>query len=81
MEVGKEFNTYEEFEHVFENTCKENNWTFVKSDSKSVKQANKELKSESKPFPERFRYRYVRFRCKHGGSIRKKGKGLRPNQR
>ena len=81
MEVGQEFHSYEDFESAFKRICNANNWTFVKHDSKSVKVANKELKSDSQPYSAKFRYRYVRFRCKHGGSIRKRGKGLRPNQR
>ena len=72
MEVGQEFNSCEDFESAIKDICNANNWTFVKHDSKSVNIANKELKSDSQPYSANFRYRYVRFRCKHGGSTRKK---------
>ena len=72
---------YEDFESAFKDICNANNWTFVKHDSKSVKIANKELKSDSQPYSAKFRYRYVRFRCKTWRKYQKKGKGLRPNQR
>ena len=71
MEVRQEFISYEDLESAFKDICNANNWTFVKHDSISVKIANKELKSDSQPYFAKFRYRYVRFRCKHGGSTRK----------
>ena len=74
MKVGPELNSYEDFESAFKDICNANNWTFVKHDSKSEKIANKELKSDSQLYSAKFRYRYVRFRCKHGGSTRKKGR-------
>ena len=80
MEVGQEFNLYEDFESAFKDICNANNLTFVRHDSKSVKIANKELKSDSQPYSAKFRYRYVRLGV-NMAEVPEKREGLRPNQR
>ncbi|XP_061196045.1 uncharacterized protein LOC133204337 [Saccostrea echinata] len=80
MNEGDEFNSFEEFQDKLLQWSATTNVIWVKSHSKTVQSANKKLSSKSKAFDQKFKFRNVLYRCKHGGAPRRSGRGLRPNQ-
>ena len=76
-----EFDSYDEFFTKLVEHGQTHSVQWVKSDSKSVESANRNVSNAALLYDKKFVYRYVRFRCKHGGERREKGTGVRPNQR
>lgn len=81
MNEGDEFSSFQEFQDKLLQWSTATNTIWVKSHSKTVETANKKLSSKSKTFDQKFKFRNVLYRCKHGGAPRQTGRGLRPNQR
>ena len=81
IQIGDEFDTFVNFKAHLDQYSKEKNVQFCIADSCTVESANTKLSQNAKQFDARFKYRYVRFRCKHGGKLRTSSKGIRPNQR
>ena len=75
------FNSYVELKQKLDEYGEQICTQFVKDDCKSVASANKNLSSNAKQYKQCFEYWYVRFQCKHGGSRRFEGSGIRRNQR
>uniref|UniRef100_A0A8W8MAF0 SWIM-type domain-containing protein n=1 Tax=Magallana gigas TaxID=29159 RepID=A0A8W8MAF0_MAGGI len=80
MNDGDEFSSFQEFQDKLLQWSTATNTVWVKSHSKTVETANKKLSSKSKTFDQKFKFRNVLYRCKHGGAPRQTGRGLRPNQ-
>jgi hypothetical protein len=76
-----EFDSFAELDAAVTLYCENKHVLFVKNDCKTVASANKPLAPDVPRFHERFVYRFIRYRCKHGGELRTKGCGIRPNQR
>lgn len=76
-----EFDSYAEFLAKLEEYGKQHSVQWVKTDSKSVECANRRVSEAALLYGEKFVYRYVRFRCKHGGVTRLKGAGIRASKR
>ena len=78
---GDEFNSYDDFQDKLKLYSKDHNVQFSLADSKTIKTANAKLSTKATPFKEELKYRYAKFRCKHGGEKRTTGCGIRPVQR
>ncbi len=81
LEEGSSFDSFEQFERALETYCKANYVVLCTSQSERVETANKHISESAKPYDVKFCYRSIRYKCKHGGDIRSKGKGIRSNQR
>ena len=82
MEVNEGFNSFEEFEKKLNAFCNDNNVQYTVTDSKTTLEANKKVKLQYDS--KKFKFRFIRFECKHGPKNKKKkhkGHGIRPNQR
>ena len=80
-QVGEEFDSYDELKERVFNHGKATHVQFVIEDSRKVESANKTMGKTASKYPDKFVYRYVKLKCKHGGTHTSKSKGNRPNQR
>lgn len=62
--------SFQEFQDKLLQWSTATNRVWVKSNSKTVETANKKLSSKSKTFDQKFKFRNVLYRCKHGGAPR-----------
>ncbi|XP_014677048.1 PREDICTED: uncharacterized protein LOC106816920 [Priapulus caudatus] len=81
LQVGNEYNSFDELNDAIRDYSEQHSVLFVKDDCKKVASENAKLGPNTTKYPDRFVYRFVRFRCKHGGDVRTNGRGTRPNQR
>ena len=81
IKEGDEFSNFEEFKVKLDDFMREKNVQFTLADSKTVESANKKAGKKAKLYKEDFKYRFAKFRCKHGGEKRTTGCGIRPGQR
>jgi len=65
----------------FDKWMNENHYQFYRHSSRTVNQANRLLAQGRPKYPDKLRYSYVRFACKHYGTYRSSTTGTRPNQR
>ena len=82
--VNQGFETFIEFKQRLETYSKQNYVQFVLADTKKIKQINKRMSTNEKRYCNKFVYKYVKFRCKHGSQhIRPRSdcSYTRPNQR
>ena len=76
LEVNDEFDSFYEFEQILKSYSRRNYMQFTKNDSNSIVSANKKLTPHARRFPERFVYRNVKYKCKHGDKERKRKDNL-----
>jgi hypothetical protein len=82
LQVNTEFDSFDEFRGVLDEHERNTYSLFSISDSRTVGKANQLLPDDGEgKFQEKFKYSYIRYRCKHGGTYASRGKGDRPNQR
>ena len=81
IKEGALFDTFEELDHAIKAFGKQKNVQFVVANSKSTTAANKHISDNCKPYHPKFKYRFIKFVCKHGGDRRIRGSGARPNQK
>ena len=80
IKEGALFDSFEELDEAIKAFGKQTNVQFVVANYKSITAANKHILDNCKSHHPKFKYRFVKFVCKHGGDRRIKGSGARPNQ-
>ena len=81
LKEGSKFDSCEEFKNTLKSFCTKHHVVLCVSQSERIEIANKSLKENAKLYDGPFIYRYIRYKCKHGRSIRSTGKVIRPHQR
>ncbi|XP_063585693.1 uncharacterized protein LOC134763067 [Penaeus indicus] len=83
LEVGAEYESFAEFEEDLKAFSDHNFMLFVKDKSAKLSKRDQDgpRRKAVKLFPEKLIYKYIRYKCKHGGKRRFEGRGIRPNQR
>ncbi|XP_055879932.1 uncharacterized protein LOC106050329 isoform X2 [Biomphalaria glabrata] len=80
MEVGKEFTSWESFQHALDQYSRESKVVYIVGTCKPVEAANRNESLQIK-FPTKFKYCFARMLCKHYGNYTSQSIGQRPNQR
>ncbi|XP_047473142.1 uncharacterized protein LOC125027974 [Penaeus chinensis] len=83
LEVGAEYESFAEFEEDLKAFSDHNFMLFVKAKSTKFNRRDQDgpWRKAMKLLPEKLIYKYIRYKCKHGGKRRIEGRGIRPNQR
>lgn len=83
LEVGAEYESFAEFEEDLKSYSEHNFMLFVKDKSTKLNRRDQDgpRRKAMKLLPEKLIYKYIRYKCKHGGKRRFEGRGIRPNQR
>lgn len=83
LEVGAEYESFEEFEEDLKSFSEHNFMLFVKDKSIKLNTGSQDgpRTRNKKMLPEKLIYKYLRYKCKQGGKRRFEGRGIRPNQR
>lgn len=82
LQLGEEFNSYEDFHKKLWEYQVEKNAVFTVRQSKTIEQMNRIFLARGAPLlPSKLKYAYVTLGCKRGGPVRiGTGTGMRPLQ-
>ncbi|KAK7467864.1 hypothetical protein BaRGS_00036901 [Batillaria attramentaria] len=83
LRVGQEFGSFAEFETCLKKYSNATYSTWTKHNTKTIEAQNRtqmRKKQHAWHLDEALVYYAVEVRCKHGGGVRRKGGGVRPNQ-
>ena len=81
LQIGAEYDCYTDFEAAVREYSEKKCMLFVRTNSRTVQNANKKIVSSAKAYASKFVYTFIELTCKHYGKPRVDGKGHRPNQR
>lgn len=81
LELGATFRSFAEFENEFRQFQENNHVLFVTKSTKTVDVVNARLSDAVERLKPELKYANATFVCKHGGTVRRKAKGIHPNQR
>lgn len=81
LELGATFRSFAEFENEFRQFQENSHVLFVTKSTKTVDVVNSRLSDAVERLKPELKYANATFVCKHGGTVRRTAKGIRPNQR
>ncbi|XP_077514577.1 uncharacterized protein LOC144125233 [Amblyomma americanum] len=81
IKLGATFDTFGEFENEFRKFQAQNNVLFVSKSTRSIAGPNAHLSPGLERFKQELKYSHAVYVCKHAGSARVSGTGMRPQQR